>query len=133
MRSKKTHEGSFSPALQRVTAPPRGRRRPPARNDPQAKLARKLLRDAYRIYEPKGRGGWRAVAKRFGLKGPAQAMLMAEGQRPICERMRAVAKMNGKIFFRRFIRKTVVPFLEERQTKSKSGVYGNDGKPVSKG
>lgn len=129
MRQRQARK-SFSGPLQPVTRPPRGDRRASIKNDLEARKARKLLRDAYRVFKPKGRGGWRAVAKRFGLNGPGQAMLMARGERPVCERMREAVRMNGKRFFRGFIRKVALPFLEKRQTKSKSGCYGNGGIPV---
>lgn len=130
---KKAGSGGVFATLQRVTRPPRGQSRQKIANDLVSKTARKLLRDSYKIFKTKGRGGWRAVAKRFGLKGPGQAMLMAQGERPICERMRAVVRMSGKRFFRGFIRKTVVPFLDKRQAKSELGVYGHNGKPIDMG
>ena len=100
----------------------------PIKNDLVARKARKLLRATYRNLEHKG--GWRAVAKRFGLKGPAQAMLMARGERPVCDRMREAAQMNSKRFFRGFVHKVAMPFLESKQATSASRCYSNKGKPL---
>lgn len=105
----------------------------PIVDDLEAKKARFLLRQAYRNF--KARGGWEAVAEKYGVKTkdgkPNRGLcyLMAKGQRPICERMREIVRMNKPRHFKKFIRHVAVPFLARRQP-SPRGIYGRGGVPL---
>lgn len=102
-------------------------------DDPEARKARFLLRQAYRNL--KALGGWEAVAEKFGVTTkdgkPNRGLcyLMAKGKRPVCERMREVVRMNTPRKFKNFIRRVAVPFLARRQ-RSPRGVYGRGGAPL---
>lgn len=105
----------------------------PISNDPEAKKARLLLRQAYRNL--KHLGGWEAVAEKFGVTTkdgkPNRGLcyLMAKGARPVCERMRDVVRMSKPRKFKSFIKQVAVPFLARRQ-RSPRGVYGRGGVPL---
>ena len=109
MPPKEIKKSPAHPLSQRVTAPPRPKKRRAIVDDLKA---RKMLLVTYRHL--KNKGGWRAVAKRFGLSSPGRAQFMAEGKRPICQRMKDVVRMTKKTFMRRFIKKVAVPFLQSR-------------------
>lgn len=96
----------------RVTRPTRRVRPGGIAQDLITKRARRLLNAAYRNL--RGRGGWRAVAERFGLSSKARARLMAKGRRPVCDEMRRIAWTASPRELRRFVRRVAIPFLVQR-------------------